>query len=325
MSNTPGSRAREVLALPSEELARAMAPSQAASFIERAAARDPRRLLAAVADSGAWATCRHDEVYPEWLGDLGDAPSVIFGRGDPGRLAGLPREDTVTIVGSRRPSHYGREIAREFGREIAAAGFAVVSGMAMGIDSCAHEGALDAGGLTVAVLGTGVDVPYPPRATRLYERIVERGVVVGELPPGTQARRWMFPARNRIMAALGRMTVVVEARERSGSLITAEMAQDLNREVGAVPGRVGKLAGGGNERPAPRGGSCHPRGAGRARCAGRVRAPGELFARRRGRASSPSSPASSTWSSAGRATPTRWLGRRRSSPGSWRALSSGWS
>jgi DNA processing protein len=238
VSNTPGSRAREVLALPSEELARAMARSRADSFIERAAARDPQGMLAAVAGCGAWATCRHDEVYPEWLGDLGDAPSVIFGRGDPGRLAGLPREDIVTIVGSRRPSGYGRDIARELGREIAAAGFAVVSGMAMGIDSCAHEGALDAGGLTIAVLGTGVDVPYPPRATRLYERIVERGVVVSELPPGTQARRWMFPARNRIMAALGRMTLVVEARERSGSLITAEMAQDLNREVGAVPGRV---------------------------------------------------------------------------------------
>jgi DNA processing protein len=238
VSNTPGGRAREVLALSSEELARAMARRQAASFIERAAARDPQRMLTAVADARAWATCRHDEVYPEWLGDLGDAPSVIFGRGDPGLLAGLPREDTVTIVGSRRPSHYGRETARELGREIAAAGFAVVSGMAMGVDSCAHEGALDAGGLTVAVLGTGVDVPYPPRATRLYERIVERGVVLSELPPGTQARRWTFPARNRIMAALGRMTVVVEARERSGSLITAEMAQDLNREVGAVPGRV---------------------------------------------------------------------------------------
>jgi DNA processing protein len=238
VSSTPGSRAREVLALPSEELARAMAHSQAASFLERAAARDPRKMLAAVAECGAWATCRHDEVYPEWLGDLGDAPSAIFGRGDPGLLAGLPREDTVTIVGSRRPSGYGRETARELGREIAAAGFAVVSGMAMGIDSCAHEGALDVDGLTIAVLGTGVDIPYPPRATRLYERIVERGVVVSELPPGTQARRWMFPARNRIMAALGRMTVVVEARERSGSLITAEMAQDLNREVGAVPGRV---------------------------------------------------------------------------------------
>jgi DNA processing protein len=111
--------------------------------------------------------------------------------------------------------------------------------MAMGIDSRAHRGALGAGGRTIAVLGTGVDVPYPARSARLYEEIVERGAVIGELPPGTQARRWMFPARNRIMAALGAMTVVVEARERSGSLITAGMAQDLNREVGAVPGRVG--------------------------------------------------------------------------------------
>ena len=196
-------------------------------------------MLAVVADSAAWATCRHDEAYPEQLGDLGDAPAVIFGRGDPGLLTRLLRDDVVTIVGSRRPSAYGRVTATALGREIARAGFVVVSGMAMGIDSCAHEGALEAGGLTLAVLGTGVDVPYPPRARRLYETIVERGVVIGELPPGTQARRWMFPARNRIMAALGRLTVVVEARPRSGSLITAEMAQDLNREVGAVPGRVG--------------------------------------------------------------------------------------
>jgi DNA processing protein len=145
----------------------------------------------------------------------------------------------LTIVGSRRPSAYGREVAKTLGSEGASSGFAVVSGMAMGIDSCAHEGALAAGGLTVAVLGTGVDVPYPPRCTALYEEIVERGVVISELPPGTLARRWMFPARNRIMAALGAMTIVVEARQRSGSLITATMAQDLNREVGAVPGRVG--------------------------------------------------------------------------------------
>jgi DNA processing protein len=96
-----------------------------------------------------------------------------------------------------------------------------------------------AGGLTVAVLGCGVDIAYPPRSARLYEEIVERGLVIGELPPGTEARRWTFPARNRIMAALGAMTVVVEARERSGSLITAEMANDLSREVGAVPGLVG--------------------------------------------------------------------------------------
>jgi DNA processing protein len=96
-----------------------------------------------------------------------------------------------------------------------------------------------AGGLTIAVLGCGVDVAYPPRSAGLYAEIVERGLVIGELPPGTEPRRWTFPARNRIMAALGAMTVVVEARERSGSLITAEMAESLNRDVGAVPGLVG--------------------------------------------------------------------------------------
>jgi DNA processing protein len=239
VSDTPGNRAREVLALPDEELARAMAGARAESFVERASRRDPGRMLAAVAGSRAWAACRHDDAYPSALADLGDAPAVVFGRGDPALVAGVSRDEAVTIVGSRRPSGYGLDVARALGRDVASAGLAVISGMAMGIDSRAHRGALDAGGLTVAVLGTGVDVPYPPRSTRLYEEIVERGAVISELPPGTQARRWMFPARNRIMAALGAMTVVVEARERSGSLITAGMAADLSREVGAVPGRVG--------------------------------------------------------------------------------------
>jgi DNA processing protein len=196
-------------------------------------------MLAAVAGSGAWATCRHDELYPETLRDLGDAPAVIFGRGRAVTLAELGRDGAVTIVGSRRPSRYGRELATELGTELAGAGFAVISGMALGIDSAAQTGALRAGGLTIAVLGCGVDLAYPSRSARLYSEIVERGVVIGELPPGTEPRRWTFPARNRIMAALGAMTVVVEARERSGSLITAEMAGSLNRDVGAVPGLVG--------------------------------------------------------------------------------------
>jgi DNA processing protein len=239
VDRTAGNRARELLALPNEELARAMARSQAESFLERARERDPMRMLAAVAGSGAWASCRHDELYPEALHDLGDAPAVLFGRGQAATLGELGRNGTVTIVGSRRPSRYGRELAKELGAELAAAGFAVVSGMALGIDSAAQTGALRAGGLTIAVLGCGVDVAYPPRGARLYAEIVERGLVIGELPPGTEPRRWTFPARNRIMAALGGMTVVVEARERSGSLITAEMAETLNRDVGAVPGLVG--------------------------------------------------------------------------------------
>jgi DNA processing protein len=239
VDHTTGNRAHELLALPNEELARAMARSRASELLERAAERDPERLRAAVAGARAWAVCHHDPLYPSSLTALGDPPAVLFGRGNHELLAGFSAGEMVTIVGSRRASSYGRELATELGREVAYAGLTVVSGMAIGIDSCAHRGALEANGLTVAVLGSGVDVPYPPRHARLYEEIVETGVVVGELPPGTTARRWTFPARNRIMAALSRMTVVVEARERSGSLITAEMAQDLDREVGAVPGRVG--------------------------------------------------------------------------------------
>jgi DNA processing protein len=239
VDNTSGNRAHELLALPDTELAKAMARSRAAEFLGRAAGRDPERLRAAVDGAGAWACCRHDRLYPAALGPLGDPPAVLFGRGDTELLEQFRAEEMVTIVGSRRASSYGRELATELGREVASAGLVVVSGMALGIDSCAHRGALEVGGLTVAVLGCGVDVPYPPRHSRLYDEIVEQGLVISELPPGTTARRWTFPARNRIMAALSQLTVVVEARERSGSLITAEMAHDLDREVGAVPGRVG--------------------------------------------------------------------------------------
>lgn len=234
-----GPRAQELLGLPDEQLARVLAGSDADEFLDRAAALEPDELLGVVANARAWAVCRHGGGYPEALGDLGDPPAALFARGRAGLLAELEPSTAVTVVGSRRPSLYGRELATSLGRDLASAGLVVISGMALGIDSWAHTGALEAGGPTVAVLGTGVDVPYPPRSARLYRQIVERGLVIGELPPGTRARRWMFPARNRIMAALGGMTVVVEARERSGSLITSGMAQELGREVGAVPGRVG--------------------------------------------------------------------------------------
>jgi DNA processing protein len=186
-----------------------------------------------------WRIGRGDPAYPRALMNLADeAPGVLFGCGSK-RLAGeLDPERTVTIVGSRHPSAYGLEVAEELGHLLAAAGLVVVSGMALGIDAAAHRGALAANGATVAVLGGGPDVIYPRSERQLYERIVANGAVMSEVPPGTRPGPGCFPRRNRIMAALATMTVVVEAAQPSGSLITAELAYKLGREVGAVPGRV---------------------------------------------------------------------------------------
>jgi DNA processing protein len=184
-----------------------------------------------------WSTCRHRSRYPIGLRDASDAPWALIGRGDPGLLDGLEPFGAVTIVGSRRATSYGREVARELGRELATAGIVVVSGLAFGIDACSHRGALDAG-RTVAVLGCGPDVAYPAAHRSLWRRIAESDLVLSELPPGASPWRWTFPARNRIMAAIAGMTVVVEAASRSGSLITADLAADLGRDLGAVPGPV---------------------------------------------------------------------------------------
>jgi DNA processing protein len=162
---------------------------------------------------------------------------VLHVAGSVDRLLELLEDDPVAIVGARRASAYGLEVARSLGRGLAAAQVTVVSGMALGIDGAAHAGALETGP-TVAVLAGGADRPYPARHRRLYEQIRRSGVAVSELPPGTAPWRWCFPARNRIIAGLSRLTVVVEAGERSGSLITADFAEQLGRDVAAVPGLV---------------------------------------------------------------------------------------
>jgi DNA processing protein len=211
------------------------------SFDPAAARREAKR-------AGLGTVCRHDSSYPPRLCDAVDAPAMLYVRGEPELLAPLAEAEAVALVGSRRPSPYGLEVAYALGRELAAAGVPIVSGMALGIDSAAHEGALAGAGLTVAVLGGGADLPYPPSAARLWERIVATGMVVSEMPPGTKPLRWSFPARNRIMAGLCRATVVVEGGPRSGSLITARFAEDLGREVGGVPGQVtSELATGPND------------------------------------------------------------------------------
>lgn len=229
----------EVFALPDEELVAALVPDP----VERA------RLLAkaAMPDAGSLtAVCRHDPAYPGALGDLAGPPAVLFVRGGE-RLERLVEGPAVAIVGARRASPYGVDVARSLARGMSAAGVTVVSGMALGVDSAAHDGALEAGARTIAVLGGGADVPYPATKRALHGRLGEEAVVVSELPPGFRPRRWTFPARNRVIAALATATVVVEAGPRSGALITARIARDLGRDVGAVPGRVtSSLAGGPN-------------------------------------------------------------------------------
>jgi DNA processing protein len=232
-----GSRSSELLRLNNEDLLAAAAPKVAGQLLGRVAALSERQLATELLAAQCWACCRHGDLYPVGLRDASDAPWALVGRGDPGLLDGLEPFGAVTIVGARRATSYGREIARELGRELAAAGMVVVSGLAFGIDACAHRGAIDAG-RTVAVLGCGPDIAYPASHRSLWRQICEKGVVISEFPPGAAPWRWTFPARNRVMAALSGMTVVVEAAARSGSLITADLAADLGRDLGAVPGPV---------------------------------------------------------------------------------------
>ncbi len=235
-----GGRARDLLALGDDELASAVAGGRAREAVRQARDRASHdAVLAALEACGCWSTCPHAAAYPAAFETLGPSrPRAIFGAGNRLALATLDSGRAATIVGSRRAGAYGREVAHELARLLGGSGIDVVSGMALGVDSAAHEGALAGGGRTVAILGTGAERPYPRSRRHLYERIRAGGVVLSELPPGTPTFRWMFPARNRLMAVLAGVTVVVEAAERSGSLITAEMAIESGRQVGAVPGPV---------------------------------------------------------------------------------------
>jgi DNA processing protein len=178
---------------------------------------------------------RRDSGFPVLLGAIHDPPPALFLRGSAAQ--DLLERPAVAIVGARSCSAYGRSVARSLGRELAAAGLVVVSGMARGIDGEAHRGALEAGE-TVSVLGCGIDRDYPAAHAELARRICERGLVVSEYEPGVEPAPWRFPARNRIIAGLCHATVVVEARERSGALITADFALEEGREVLAVPGEI---------------------------------------------------------------------------------------
>lgn len=177
--------------------------------------------------------CLGEEAYPYALAQIHDPPPALFclGKAEWERPA-------IGLVGTRHPSPYGQRVARELAFGLARAGACVLSGLALGIDAAAHRGALEAGGATVAVLGSGVDRPYPRSNTGLYRHIVEAGAVVAEQPMGAPPDRGSFPRRNRIISGLARGVVVVEAAARSGALITARCAAEQGREVFAVPGEI---------------------------------------------------------------------------------------
>jgi DNA processing protein len=232
------SRIDQVLGLDDDELLLAVGGVQEPVVRRELGVLDLDKVRARARAAGLEAVCRCDRAYPPALERLTAPPAVLHVAGGLERLLELVAADPVAIVGSRRASPYGLDVARSLGRGLAFSGITIVSGMALGIDSAAHAGALDVGRPTLAVLPASADRPYPVAKRLLHRRIVATGAAVSELGPGPGVRRWMFPARNRIIAALAAMTVVVEAGERSGALLTAGLARRLDLPVGAVPGRV---------------------------------------------------------------------------------------
>jgi DNA processing protein len=213
-----------------------VAPPSDARFRAFARGFDERGYSARLEALGIRWLPRRDPAFPCGLAAIFDPPPGLFLRGV--ASSDLLDAPSVAVVGARSCSSYGRQVARMLGRDLAAAGLVVVSGMARGIDGEAHRGALDAGGRTVAVLGCGVDRDYPAGHRDLARRIAEEGLIVSEYAPGVEPAPWRFPARNRIIAGLAAVTIVVEARERSGALITADLALEEGREVFAVPGEI---------------------------------------------------------------------------------------
>ena len=214
---------------------------KASGLAREAIARIRSREHPQVAADLAWAAsshnhlvCYYDSTYPELLRQIANAPVLLYASGN----LSLLHEPQIAIVGSRHCTPGGAQNAFDFSFQLAAAGFTITSGMALGIDSAAHRGALESSGKTIAVTGTGLDLVYPARNQQLAGKILERGLVVSEFPLGTPARPANFPQRNRVISGLALATLVVEAARRSGSLITARLAAEQGREVLAIPGSI---------------------------------------------------------------------------------------
>ena len=207
---------------------------------------DPHELLTQCAAAGVGVVTRGEAGYPARLLEDPQPPAVLFFLGS---LRSI-QEPLVAIVGTRRATPYGRAVAHELGEVLASCGVTVVSGLASGIDAAAHRGALRHAALAppVGVVATGPDVVYPPRNRDLWEHVAEVGLLFGETPPGVRPQRWRFPSRNRLVATLAHVVVVVESHERGGALITAELALERQRQVAAVPGSIRSPASRGTNR-----------------------------------------------------------------------------
>jgi DNA processing protein len=218
------------------ELARRFSwPEDVANVLaDRLSERNMRREKAQRLKSGAEFVCLLDEGYPAALREIPDAPLLLFYKGE----LGLLKRPAIGVVGSRKPTPYGRAACAHLVKQLSEAGFVIVSGMAYGIDAEAHRSCLRAGGQTVGVLGCGIDQIYPPSNRKLFEEIGASGLLLSEYPPGAPPLPGLFPERNRIISGLSLGVLVVEAAERSGSLITADCALEQGREVFAVPGPI---------------------------------------------------------------------------------------
>jgi DNA processing protein len=209
-----------------------------ATIIAARAQIDPHALLAAHSIDNPHFWTRLDPDYPRLLSEIPSAPGVLYYRGQVALAENQGNIPTIGIVGTRDLSDYGKRWARKISSLLATKGFTIVSGLAQGIDTEAHSACLEAGGRTIAVVGTGIDIVYPPRNQALATEIAQHGLIVSEYAAGTPPDRSHFPARNRIIAGLSRVTIVIEAPVRSGALITAYQANDFGRDVYVLPGSI---------------------------------------------------------------------------------------
>lgn len=221
-----------------KELAEIIGPKTAQEFINFRQKISLKNELQKVKEKNIYVCIKEDEYYPQSLRNLVDAPICLYIKGDR-NLINFQKNLFVSIVGTRRPTAYGQTVTKGFAEKLSAAGIIIVSGMAMGIDAYAHTAALTVKGTTIAVLGCGVDMPYPRQNYFLYERIIKSGgLVISEFPPGMFAQKGTFVSRNRLISGLSQVTLVVEGAENSGSLITARCAAEQGKEIFAIPGAI---------------------------------------------------------------------------------------